>query len=139
MRTVPRSRRNLQVNRESLSLSLEEAGIRYRHAPGLGGLRHPREDSPNTAWHNASFRGFADYMQTEKFEESLQAMIQQAQGEKAALMCAEAVPWRCHRSLIADAMTVRGIMVEHIMSRAHRKSRTLTERARVDGIKIKYP
>jgi uncharacterized protein (DUF488 family) len=138
IRTVPRSRHNPQFNRESLPLSLKEVGIQYRHAAELGGLRHPREDSPNTGWHNASFRGFADYMQTAKFEESVQMLIQQAQGERVALMCAEAVPWNCHRSLIADALMVRGIQVEHITSKTHRQPHRFTQWAKTDGTKIIY-
>src|SRR5688500_5104565 len=109
VRTVPRSRHNPQFNKASLPGSLKKAGLRYVHMPGLGGLRHAKRDSLNVGWRNASFRGFADYMQTPEFEESLEELIQVATEERVALMCAEAVPWRCHRSLIADALLVHGI------------------------------
>src|SRR5207245_2341585 len=101
-RTVPRSRRNPQYNREALPEALRPAEIGYAHVPGLGGLRRPRRDSVNTAWRNAGFRGYADYMQTPEFAESLETLIALATREHVAVMCAEAVPWRCHRSLIAD-------------------------------------
>jgi len=139
VRTVPRSRHNPQFNLETLPHALNTASIGYVHLPELGGLRHARADSPNMAWRNASFRGFADYMQTDEFAENLERLIELAKKEHIALMCAEAVPWRCHRSLIADALTVRGITVEHIMSTAHRQPHTLTPWARVDGRRITYP
>lgn len=116
IRTIPRSRHNPQFNMETLPESLRLAGIGYQHMPGLGGLRRPRANSPNQFWRNASFRGFADYMQTHEFEENMLALIKLAREETVALMCAEAVPWRCHRSLIADALVARGIPVEHILS-----------------------
>src|SRR5580658_3282374 len=103
VRTIPKSRHNPQFNREALHRSLEDAGIAYLHMPGLGGLRHPRKDSINTGWKNPSFRGYADYMQTSAFEESLGILMRAASEKVTAIMCAEAVPWRCHRSLIADA------------------------------------
>lgn len=139
VRTVPRSRHNPQFNRETLSDALKIASIGYVHFQGLGGLRHARVDSINMAWRNASFRGFADHMQTDEFAENLERLIDLAKEEHIALMCAEAVPWRCHRSLIADALTVRGIPVEHIMSTAHHQPHTLTPWARVDGRRITYP
>ena len=108
VRTIPRSRHNPQFNRDQLSPALHNARIHYRHMPGLGGLRHARRDSANTGWRNASFRGYADYMQTAAFEESLARCLELAKRERVVLMCAEAVPWRCHRSLIADALLVRG-------------------------------
>src|SRR5450759_3605219 len=114
IRTVPRSRANPQFNRESLPASLQAAGIAYEHMPGLGGLRRARRDSINTAWRNASFRGYADYMQTPEFEASLDQLVAIAQERPSAIMCAEAVQWRCHRSLVADALLARGIRVEHI-------------------------
>ena len=113
--------------------------IGYLHMPGLGGLRHPRPDSPNMGWHNSSFRGFADYMQTEEFEQNLERLSQLTYERRISLMCAEAVPWRCHRSLIADALKVRGIRVEHIMSLTHRQPHTLTPWAEVEGIRLTYP
>src|SRR5271157_2487166 len=116
VRTVPRSRRNPQFNRETLPDSLSQAKIRYTHLKELGGLRHPRPDSPNTGWRNSSFRGFADYMQTPEFAAGLTKLMKFASLAQVALMCAEAVPWRCHRSLIADALLVRGVRVEYISS-----------------------
>ncbi|KKO20852.1 MAG: DNA repair protein [Candidatus Brocadia sp.] len=139
VRTVPRSRRNPQFNRETLPDSLKAVGIRYTHMAGLGGLRHPRPDSPNIGWRNASFRGFADYMQTPEFEKNLETMIALAGCERIALMCAESLPWRCHRSLIADALLVRNIQVEHIMSEKKRQPHKLTPWAVVRGIRITYP
>jgi uncharacterized protein (DUF488 family) len=139
VRTVPRSRHNPQFNRETLPDSLLAAGIGYTHLPGLGGLRHPRPDSPNGAWRNPSFRGYADYMQTAEFAGSLQQVAALAGDERCALMCAEAVPWRCHRSLIADALIVRGIQVEDIIGPLRRTVRTLTPWARVEGLNITYP
>jgi len=137
VRTVPRSRRNPQFNRESLPAGLGDIG--YVHMPGLGGLRHPKADSPNTAWRNDSFRGFADYMQTEEFEKSLEELIRLAGKDRVAVMCAEALPWRCHRSLIADALTVRDVAVEHIFSPTSRKPHRLTSWARVQGTRVTYP
>jgi len=139
VRTVPRSRHNPQFNRETLPTDLGPVGIGYIHMPGLGGLRHSRPDSPNTGWHNASFRGFADYMQTEEFKKNLETLIELARKDQAALMCAEAVPWRCHRSLIADALVIRGIRVEHILSFTHRQDHMLTPWAKVDGTQVTYP
>lgn len=139
VRSVPRSRHNPQFNLDTLPDALQTAGIGYVHLPGLGGLRHAHADSPNLAWRNASFRGYADYMQTDAFAENLEQLIGLAKQGHIALMCAEAVPWRCHRSLIADALTVRGIPVEDIMSATHRQPHTLTPWARVDGSRITYP
>lgn len=139
VRTVPRSRHNPQFNKETLPKALRGAGIAYEHMPGLGGLRRTRPDSPNTAWRNASFRGYADYMQTEEFAENLDFLIARASADRVALMCAEAVPWRCHRSLIADALSVRGISVEHILSASGTQAHKLTPWARVRGKRITYP
>ncbi len=138
IRTVPRSRHNPQYNTETLPENLRSEGIGYIHMPGLGGLRRPKKDSPNTAWRNLSFRGFADYMQTEEFEKNLAELVNIASSARIALMCAEAVPWRCHRSLVADALLVRGIRVEHIVglkSSPHK----ITPFAKVEGVKIAYP
>ena len=121
VRTVPRSRHNPQFNKASLPGSLKKVGLGYVHLPGLGGLRHAKRDSLNLGWRNASFRGFADYMQTPEFEQSLEELIRLANQERIVLMCAEAVPWRCHRSLIADALLVRGIRIEDIMSLTRRQ------------------
>ena len=139
VRTVPRSRHNPQFNKASLPGSLKKAGLSYVHLPGLGGLRHARRDSLNLGWHNASFRGYADYMQTPEFEKSLEELVQWAKQDRIALMCAEAVPWRCHRSLIADALLVRGIRTEDIMSPTRRQVHTLTPFAKVRGTTITYP
>jgi uncharacterized protein (DUF488 family) len=139
VRSVPRSRHNPQFNRDTLPDALKTAGIGYVHLAGLGGLRHTHTDSPNLAWRNASFRGYADYMQTDAFAENLEQLIELARHKQVSLMCAEAVPWRCHRSLIGDALTVRGIPVEDIMSATHRQPHTLTPWAHVDGSRITYP
>ncbi|HOL69866.1 MAG TPA: DUF488 domain-containing protein [Bryobacteraceae bacterium] len=139
VRTVPRSRHNPQYNRESLPAALGHEGIAYTHMPELGGLRHPRKDSPNTAWRNASFRGFADYMGTPQFDAGLDKLMELAGREPVALMCAEAVPWRCHRSLISDALTARGVEVVHITGRGQAQPHSLTLFARVEGGRITYP
>jgi uncharacterized protein (DUF488 family) len=138
IRTIPRSRHNPQFNRETLPAHLNVAKIGYVHMAGLGGLRHTRQNSPNTGWRNASFRGFADYMQAEEFEKNLERLIQLANRQQVALMCAEALPWRCHRSLVADALKVRGVNVEHIMSFKRRQPHQVTPWARVDGTQITY-
>ncbi len=138
VRTIPRSRTNPQFNRETLPRALEAAGIAYRHTAGLGGLRRAVPDSPNMGWHNASFRGFADYMQTPAFAVHLQQLIERAKKKRVALMCAEAVPWRCHRSLIADALSVRGIAVEHIIGKGRTQPHALTPWASVKGTAIVY-
>ncbi|MDA8384271.1 MAG: DUF488 domain-containing protein [Betaproteobacteria bacterium] len=139
VRTVPRSRHNPQFNRETLAAVLEAAGIGYEHMAGLGGLRHARADSPNQAWRNLSFRGFADYMQTDAFAESLQHLIEVSRHARVALMCAEAVPWRCHRSLIADALLARGVPVAHIMGISRRQAHSLTPWAHVEHARVSYP
>ncbi len=139
VRTIPRSRHNPQFNQESLPKSLEEAGIGYAHLPELGGLRRARRDSPNTGWRNASFRGFADYMQTPEFAAGIEKLLARARRRRVAIMCAEAVPWRCHRSLIADALQVRGCKVEHIMSGKKCQEHTITPWAKVRGTEITYP
>jgi uncharacterized protein (DUF488 family) len=139
VRTVPKSRHNPQFNTDNLPGPLLRAGIEYLHMPGLGGLRRARIGSINSGWRNDSFRGYADYMQTPEFEAALGGLIHVAEGRHAAVMCAEAVPWRCHRSLIADALTARGIPVEHIMSAAKREPHRMTSFARVDGTRLTYP
>jgi uncharacterized protein (DUF488 family) len=139
VRTIPRSRRNPQFNRENLPASLGAAGIVYYHIPGLGGLRHPRRDSINTGWRNASFRGFADYMQTPEFHGNLAKLIELASDGETAIMCAEAVPWRCHRSLIADALVARGMTVLEILTMAKSQPHSLTPIAKVDGTQVTYP
>jgi uncharacterized protein (DUF488 family) len=139
VRTVPRSRHNPKLNETSLQNSFKAAGIGYTHLPGLGGLRRARPDSPNMGWRNASFRGFADYMQTPEFQSSLEELLLLAERDRVALMCAEAVPWRCHRSLIADALLVRGIQSEDIMTATRRQVHSLTPFAKVEGSTITYP
>ena len=139
VRTIPKSRHNPQFNSDALAGSLRDASIAYTHIPGLGGLRRASPDSPNAAWRNPSFRGYADYMQTPAFAEHLAEVIELAKSERPALMCAEAVPWRCHRSLIADALVARGIAVEEIVSETRRTSHKLTPFARVDATSVTYP
>ncbi len=139
IRTIPRSRYNPQFNYDTLPKILHSSGIGYRHMPGLGGLRHAKKGSPNTGWHNVSFQGFADYMMTEEFDKNLAELIQLATREQIALMCAESVPWRCHRSLIADALLVHGISVEHIMGPSRRTVHNLTPFGRINGTSITYP
>lgn len=139
IRTIPRSRYNPQFNRETLNCKLNEVKISYIHMQGLGGLRHPRPDSQNIGWHNISFRGFADYMQTNDFDENLQELINLAKNERIAIMCAEAVPWRCHRTLIADALLVRGIQVEHILSSSNSRPHELTPWVLIDNARLTYP
>ncbi|HAM49964.1 MAG TPA: DNA repair protein [Nitrospiraceae bacterium] len=139
IRTIPKSRHNPQFNEDTLRESLKTAKIRYLHVKGLGGLRHALKNSPNMGWRNASFRGFADYMQAEEFEESLAKLIEAAENRATVIMCAEAVPWRCHRSLIGDALLIRGVQVRHIMSASSSREHTLTPWARVKGTKITYP
>jgi uncharacterized protein (DUF488 family) len=139
VRSIPRSRHNPQFNREILSTKLRAARIGYVHLRKLGGLRHARHDSPNMGWRNASFRGFADYMQTSEFDDGLRRLMKLARQKRCAIMCAEAVPWRCHRSLIADALTVRGIRVDDIMSMKRSQVHSLISFARVQGHRITYP
>jgi uncharacterized protein (DUF488 family) len=139
VRTIPQSRHNPQFGREQLSASLERSSIHYAHLPGLGGLRRPRKESMNKGGRNASFRGYADYMQTTEFDENLERCIELAREERIALMCAESVPWRCHRSLIADALLARGIEVHEITSATDVRPHALTPWARVEGTKVTYP
>ena len=139
IRTIPRSRYNPQFNDTALAGSLTAARLEYWHFPALGGLRHPRRTSPNTGWRNKSFRGYADYMQTEEFATALQALVQMGRQRRVAIMCAEAVPWRCHRSLVADALSIRGTPVVEILSESSHRMHELTPFARVDGLQITYP
>jgi uncharacterized protein (DUF488 family) len=139
VRTIPKSRYNPQYNREALERALHDAGIAYEHMKALGGLRHPRKDSPNTGWRNESFRGYADYMQTPEFQSALASLIDAAAREAVVILCAEAVPWRCHRSLIADALTAHGYPVEHILSTTKSDRHTMTSFACVEGGSVTYP
>lgn len=139
IRTIPRSRHNPQFSQEALAAALESSGIAYRYIKELGGLRRAKKDSPNMGWRNASFRGYADYMQTAEFQKALEELMALAKNSRTAIMCAEAVPWRCHRSLVGDALTVRHMPVEDIMS-AHKSSpHKLTAFVKVRGKKIIYP
>lgn len=139
VRTVPRSRHNPQFNADALAASLSAAGIAYEAMPDLGGLRHPRADSPNGGWRNASFRGYADYMQTEPFRAAVARLAETGRRQRTAIMCAEAVPWRCHRSLVADALAVRGVPVVEILSPTDWRMHGLTPFAQVEGTTITYP
>jgi uncharacterized protein (DUF488 family) len=139
IRTIPGSRHNPQFNSDALRESLKQAKIDYIALPTLGGLRHSRKDSPNTGWHNKSFRGYADYMQTKDFEDGLRRLQQLGRSKRTAIMCAEAVPWRCHRSLVADALVVRDILVVEILSVHSAREHKLTPFAHVQGTTVTYP
>ncbi len=139
VRTVPKSRHVPQFNSEALAEALGKQGIGYVHLKELGGLRHAKKDSINTGWRNASFRGYADYMATEEFAKGIDRLVELATSKRTVLMCAEAVPWRCHRSLVGDALLVRGSAVEDVMSATSVRPHKLTEFAKVDGQQITYP
>ena len=157
IRTIPQSRRHPQFSRAALDARLKDEGIEYRHFPDLGGLRKPRPDSANNAWQNASFRGYADHMQTQAFRDAVEALLvfgarilpaelerrdpSHAQQEtRAAVMCAEAVWWRCHRMLLSDALLGRGVDVQHILSEAKTQPHRLTPFARVsEAGEVSYP
>lgn len=139
VRTIAKSRHNPQFGEEALRESLTQQGIGYQRLEALGGLRHTTAVSINTAWRNKSFRGYADYMQTPQFAAGIQELLEIAKKARTVIMCAEALPWRCHRSLIGDALLVRGIQVEDIMSEKSSKPHRLTPWAQVDGETITYP
>jgi uncharacterized protein (DUF488 family) len=139
VRTIPRSRHNPQYNKDTLAAELKRAKIAYTHIALLGGLRRAHPDSINTGWHNASFRGYADYMQTPEFEKGLDRLIRLSHHKTCSIMCAEAVPWRCHRSMIADALVVRKIPVFHIATKNSAPPHSLTPFAKVRAHKITYP
>jgi uncharacterized protein (DUF488 family) len=143
IRTIAKSRHNPQFASENLEKSLKAAGLHYRWQKSLGGLRHPLKDSINTGWRNSSFRGYADYMQAPEFAVAIDELLAASPHPQTAVMCAEAVPWRCHRSLVADALLVRGVGVEDIYYDAKGKSRrephSLTSFARVNGDRLWYP
>ncbi len=139
VRTIARSRHNPQYEAGALAQSLARAGIEYVPMPALGGLRHTRRDSPNGGFRNASFRGFADYMQTPEFDAAIDALMALARARPSAIMCAEAVPWRCHRSLVADALVVRGVAVDEVLSATSHRPHRLTPFAHVEGTRITYP
>lgn len=139
VRTIPKSRRVPHFNSESLAAELPARGIDYAHLKALGGLRHAKKDSVNTGWRNASFRGYADYMATGEFRQGIERLLELARAKRTAIMCAEAVPWRCHRSLIGDALLVRNVHVEDIMSATLSREHELTPFAKVNGLAITYP
>ena len=139
IRTIPRSRKNPQYDGDELKRWLNAASVDYLHLRDLGGLRHPHKDSVNTAWRNDSFRGYADYMQTVQFENAIKELLSLGAQQTVAIMCAEAVPWRCHRSLVSDALLIRGIEARHIMSATSAKPHLLTPWAKVNGLHITYP
>ena len=139
VRTIPRSRHNPQFNTDALAATLDDAGIAYTHMPSLGGLRKPKPDSINAGWRNDSFRGYADYMQTPAFAEAIDALLGIARDGATAIMCEEAVPWRCHRSLVADALLARGVRAEEIVSETKTAPHKLTSFAQVAGTTVTYP
>jgi uncharacterized protein (DUF488 family) len=139
IRTIPKSRHNPQFNQEPLRSSLEAKGIGYLHFKELGGLRKARKDSINTGWRNASFRGFADYMQTREFASAIRKLMRLAKIGRTVILCAEGNPFRCHRSLVADALTVRKVRVLHLSGKSSAREHTLTPFAQVNGTKITYP
>lgn len=139
IRTIPRSRRNPQFNADTLPAELAKQAIEYQPMPELGGLRHARKDSPNMGWRNDSFRGYADYMQTPAFADAVEALVKAGRERRVAIMCAEAVPWRCHRSLIADALAVHGVASCEIVSATRLQPHRLTPFACVRGVQITYP
>jgi uncharacterized protein (DUF488 family) len=139
VRTIPKSAHNPQFTEDALADSLRTAGLTYKRAKDLGGLRSVRKNSPNGGWRNTSFQGYADYMQTPEFGLALDDLIAQSRHSDVAIMCAEAVPWRCHRSLIGDALSVRGIAVLDIMTETKATPHVLRSFARVDGTTVTYP
>lgn len=139
VRTIPRSRHNPQYDTEELAAHLKKVKLTYLHMPQLGGLRKAKKDSVNIGWKNASFRGYADYMQSEQFQRALEQLMAESRERPTAVMCAEAVPWRCHRSLIADALLIRGWAVRHIMTKTKADTHRLTRFAVVEADRITYP
>jgi uncharacterized protein (DUF488 family) len=139
IRSVPRSRYNPQYNFDDLAASLKSAGIGYAHLKALGGMRKARADSVNTGWREGGFRGYADYMETPEFAQALDRLIAMSRQSRAAIMCAESMPWRCHRSLVSDALVVRGVPVIEILTEREWRMRELTAFARVEGTQITYP
>lgn len=143
IRTIPKSRHNPQFAQENLEKALQKAHIHYRWQKSLGGLRRPRKHSINTGWRNSSFRGYADYMQTPDFANAIDELLSASPQEQTTVMCAEAVPWRCHRSLVADALLVRGVEVEDIYydTKGHgrRQAHALTSFAKAKEDRLWYP
>lgn len=139
VRSIPKSRHNPQFSQDNLKVSLEKVDINYKHLKQLGGLRRTVKESLNLAWHNTSFRGYADYMSSEEFEEGLETLVNIARSKTVAVMCAEAVPWRCHRSLISDALIKKKWLVLDIFSSTSVKEHRLTSFLKVKKGKIIYP
>lgn len=139
VRSIPKSKHNPQFGEPRLRRSLEKHGIEYQHWAGLGGLRHTKKDSTNKAWRNPSFRGYADYMQTDEFRKNVRKLVSRSKRKRLVIMCAEAVPWRCHRSLIADALLIHGSPVEEIFSSFNHRPHRLTPFAKVVKGRITYP
>ena len=139
IRTIPKSRHNPQFNQNELAVSLSSAGIGYLHMEELGGLRRPLKDSPNVGWRNSSFRGYADYMQTAEFADAIEKLGRLARAKCTAIICAEGNPFRCHRSLVADALAVRGARVIHVASKNAGRAHQITPFAKVRGTRILYP
>ena len=139
IRTIPKSRHNPQFNEKGLAASLKAAHLEYEHMGALGGLRPARKDSPNGGGRNRSFQGYADYMQTDEFVDAVEKLVAMSRRNRVAIMCAEAVPWRCHRSLVADALSVRGVPAVEILSATSYRMHTLTPFAQVKGESITYP
>ncbi|NLV82377.1 MAG: DUF488 domain-containing protein [Synergistaceae bacterium] len=139
VRTIPRSRFNPQFNKDTLPAVINGREIEYVHMAGLGGLRKSNPNSVNKGWHNASFRNYADYMQTDEFKSSIETLIDMSTKNNLVIMCAETLPWRCHRSLIADALLIRGFVVQDIFKEGVLKEHKLTPFAQVNGMEITYP
>ena len=142
MWTIGHSTRSLETlldfNTDALARDLPAAGLAYTHRPGLGGFRRPRRGSRNAGWRHPSFRGYADYMETDEFAAELDALLDEARATPTAIMCAEAVPWRCHRLLISDALVARGVEVRHILGPAPAEPHVLTAGARVAALDIAW-
>lgn len=139
IRTIPRSRHNPQYEQTALAKSLPASGVEYLHMKELGGLRPKVKDSVNLAWRNESFRNYADYMQTDEFAVGVEKLIELGKRKPTVIMCAEAVPWRCHRSLVADALVVRGVDVQDIINEKGTSAHKLTSFAVADGTRLTYP
>lgn len=139
IRTIPKSRHNPQFGGLRLARTLAKRSIEYVHMAGLGGLRHTNKESLNKAWRNTSFRGYADYMQTDEFKVALRRLIARSQRKRLVIICAEAVPWRCHRSLVGDALLIKGYATEDIFSKTSHRPHRLTAFAKVDGENVTYP
>jgi uncharacterized protein (DUF488 family) len=139
VRTIPYSRRNPQFNTDALARGLADAGLKYSHLPALGGRRRASADSVNLGWRNTSFRGYADYMQTDSFRKGLRELVRLAEAARTVIMCAETVPWRCHRSLIADALVSQGYEIRHILAATKAEHHALTSFARVENGRLTYP